>query len=323
MARRSPELVNVLRRILEAYGRCDVDTVQALHAETDSLLLIGSDGREWLHGFEAFAVATAQTRAYEPYRLEFRRMEAWDEGVVGWAAADLTAEHTPGVWTDYRVTAVFRLDRGVWRVVQWHNSVPDDDGVARDQELPTSLNDLVGQLDDDLERSLRARFSTDVVNVLFSDIVDSTTLAAEVGDAAWSDIVRRHFVDVASIAEIHGGSVVKTLGDGVMLVFESAAGAVRSARAIQDSVDKGSGTPFRVRIGVNSGEALAIDGDYFGQPVTVAARVAGAAASGQTLVTDATRKLLDAADGFAFGDPIVLALKGISGKSTVHPLVAG
>lgn len=316
MVRRSPELVNVLRRILDAYGSGDTETIRALNAETDALLLIGTDGREWLHGFEGFAVAAAQAANVEPYVPEYRSVEAWEEGTVGWAAADLSVEHIPGVSTDYRVTAVFNLERGVWRVVQWHVSVPDSQGIAHSQDLPTSIQDLLGQLDEDMERSLRSRFNTDSVTVLFSDIEESTALASRTGDAVWSEMVRQHFSDVDSIAETHGGSVVKTLGDGVMLVFDRADDSVRAARAIQRSVAKHT-RGFRVRIGINTGDALAIDGDFFGQAVTVAARVAGAATGSQTLVTEATKGRIERTDEFAFGDPIVLQLKGIP-----HPTIA-
>ncbi|MDX1448633.1 MAG: adenylate/guanylate cyclase domain-containing protein [Acidimicrobiia bacterium] len=317
MARRSPELVNVLRRILEAYASGDSDTVRALNAESDALLLIGTDAREWLYGFEAFEVAAAQAADVQPYVPVFRRVEAWEEGTVGWGAADLSAEHAPGISTDYRVTAVFQLERGVWRVVQWHVSVPDTEGIARAQVLPTSLQDLLGRLDADLERSLRSRFSTETVTVLFSDIEDSTALAVRSGDAVWSEMVQSHFSDVQSIAETHNGSVVKTLGDGVMLVFEQAVESVRAARSIQDSVRRRP-SPFRVRIGINTGEALAIDGDFFGEAVTIAARVASAASGGETLVTEGTRSHIRNADEATFGDPTVLHLKGIAHPTTVY-----
>ena len=319
MARRSAELVNVFRRILDAYGAGDADTIRALHAETDALLLIGTDAREWLYGFEAFEVAAAQAVEDEAYTIDYRRVEAWEEGTVGWAAADVSVAHTPGVPTDHRVTAVFHLERGIWRVVQWHNSVPDSQSIAHVQGLPTSLHDLLGRLDEDLERSLRSRFSTDTVSLLFSDIEESTSLASRAGDTVWSDIVRRHFSDVGTIAETHSGSVVKTLGDGLMLVFERAADSVRAARAIQHAASK-QAQPFRVRIGINTGEALAIDGDFFGQAVTVAARVAGAASGNQTLVTEATKNSIGEVDGMVFGDPIVLQLKGIAHPTTAYSL---
>ena len=95
------------------------------------------------------------------------------------------------------------------------------------------------------------------VSVLFSDVVGSTALFAAMGDDAADSVRREHFDGVGVVIAEHGGQVVKGLGDGVMAVFDSAAGAVEAGVAIQrcsaelaaSTVDqvRGAGRPDRRR----------------------------------------------------------------------------
>lgn len=138
----------------------------------------------------------------------------------------------------------------------------------------------------------------------------------------WGDAVQRHFGEVHRIANAHGGIVIKTLGDGAMLAFDSARDAARSAVAIQRSVARQHTVePFKVRVGVHSGDAMHVDGDYLGQTVNKTARIAAAADGGQVLVSDVVRGLVDQTPGLAYGDPIALELKGIPGTHTAYPLL--
>ena len=125
----------------------------------------------------------------------------------------------------------------------------------------------------------------------------------------------------------HGGSEVKTMGDGFMASFGSATKALECAVAIQKAFDApetavgaqslallSSETPIRVRIGLNAGEPIAEDdpggrGDLFGTAVIVAARIAARANGGEILVSDVVRQLV-AGKGFLFNDRGDHALKG-------------
>jgi len=159
------------------------------------------------------------------------------------------------------------------------------------------------------------------VTLLFSDIEESTRRGVEFGDAVWGDVVQRHFGELHHVANAQGGIVVKTMGDGAMLAFESARDAARSAVEIQRSVARQeSAGPFKVRVGVHTGDAMHTDGDYFGQMVNKTARIAACAAGGQVLVSDVVRGLADRTPGLVFGDPVVLRLKGIPGTHTAYPL---
>src|SRR6266540_6243967 len=134
-------------------------------------------------------------------------------------------------------------------------------------------------------------------------------------------------------AKAHGGSEVKTMGDGFMASFGSATKALECAEAIQRAIDErnraverspstrppgGSGRtnvePISVRIGLNAGEPIAEDdpggrGDLFGTAVIVAARIAAQASGGEILVSDVVRQLV-AGKGFHFADRGAAALKG-------------
>lgn len=322
MTRRSSELAAVMRRMIGAFEAKDAETVRGLISQSDDTLMVGTDAREWLYGVEAFEVTAAQVADAPAYRWSIRRLEAFEEGSVGWVAADTTVQFEDGPDSDARVTAVFRLEGGVWRVVQWHASAPAPIFEPSDWEVPMSLADLTGSGAADIEQLLRAHYRAATVTFLFSDIQESTSLAIQAGDVVWADVVQRHFADVRRIADAHSGFVVKTLGDGVMLAFDSAGDAVGAAAAIQRVVaNQRVAQPFQVRIGVHSGDALRVDADYSGHAVNLTARLASAATGDQVLVSEVVRGLVGDSSLVRFGDAIRLTLKGIAEPITAFPLV--
>lgn len=309
-----------MRRVLVAFEQGDHAIVRNLMLPSEDTLVIGSDGAEWLYGLEALEVSAAQASATD-YSLRIHRIDAHEHGRVGWAAADTTADFADGPTADFRITAVFILQDGVWKVAQWHASVPSPINETSGRAVPTSLGQLLQEIDLDLETTLRARFQTSTITFLFSDIEASTRHTAAAGDAVWSDIVQRHFAEVARVAAAHDGVVVKTLGDGTMVAFDAPLDGVLAASAIQRSVRRSDAPhPFRVRVGVHTGDALAIDGDYFGQTVNTAARLAAAAAGGQVLVSAAAIDGFDPPEDVTFGDAVALDLDGVSGPVIARPL---
>lgn len=242
---------------------------------------------------------------------------------MGWVAADTTVHFEDGSESDARVTAVFRLEGGVWRVVQWHASAPAPIFEPSGWDVPTNLTDITGSGAADLEQLLRGHYRAATMTFLFSDIQESTSLAIQAGDVVWADVVQRHFADVRGIAEGHSGLVVKTLGDGVMLAFDSAGDAVGAAAAIRSVVVRQRVVqPFHVRIGVHSGDAVRVDADYSGHTVNLTARLASAAEGDQVLVSEVVRGLVGGSSVVKFGVPIKLALKGIPETVTAYPLVS-
>lgn len=126
------------------------------------------------------------------------------------------------------------------------------------------------------------------VAVMFSDIVDSTRLAEDIGDDEWTAVVSRYREYVRAAFATRGGEEVGTQGDGFLAQFPSPADAVLCAVDIQREVDAvdAAGLGLRLRIGVHAGEAVADDGDLIGRVVNLAARVTGEANPGEILVTE-------------------------------------
>jgi len=324
MLRPSDELAAVFRRIVDAFERGDAETMRGLLSHSEETVVIGSDADEWLAGIEATEVFVAQVSEMPGPKVTVHRLSAFEDGNVGWLAADTTMELDTGATVRFRYTVVFRLEGAVWKVVQWHGSVPESSD-SLGLELTTSLSQLLDSLDEeDVESLLRRRFTTGVLTLLFSDIEGSTSLTEMMGDAVWTDVVHRHFADVTRIATEEDGVVVKTIGDGAMLAFESAHNAVRAAIEIERSmVGLQPADELRVRIGVHAGDTLYSDGDYFGLTVNKAARITAAAHGGQVLVSDVVRGLVEQSPEFGFGDPIHVELKGIPGVHTVFALDIG
>ena len=135
-----------------------------------------------------------------------------------------------------------------------------------------------------------------VVTILFTDLVASTETMERVGDDRAEDLRRAHFRLVRDAAAAHGGRTVKSLGDGLMIVFASAIEAVAAAAAIQvrvtTTVDHDTEREGRVRVGLHVGEPIRDEGDYFGRPVVIARRLCDAAAPGQILASDLVRNLV-------------------------------
>lgn len=189
--------------------------------------------------------------------------------------------------------------------------------------LRSSFEELAGwaeEADPELRR-LAARDGT--LTILFSDIEDSTALNEQLGDRSWLKVLGAHDKIVRECAGRHGGNVVKSQGDGFMIAFASAEGAVRSAIEIQRALVSGPRrlrrTPIAVRIGVHTGPALEKGGDLFGRNVALAARVADQARGGEILVTAEVSEAAVEADDLVFADPREVELKGLPGS---HRLVA-
>lgn len=154
-----------------------------------------------------------------------------------------------------------------------------------------------------------------VAIVVFSDLVDSTTLLATLGDDRMDRVRRAHVKDVTDAVEERGGRVVKTLGDGVMSSFESALGALRAAAAIQAAVERldaeQGGIGLAARVGVAAGEPIPDGEDLHGMSVVIASRLSSAAETGEVLVQDLVQALVASRDGVALEGSRHYDLKGV------------
>lgn len=189
--------------------------------------------------------------------------------------------------------------------------------------LSASLEELGRFVSDDRTEIERIAHPDGTVTILFSDIVGSTARNERLGDRAWLRLLRAHDAIVRrEVAGCHG-HVVKTQGDGFMVVFPDPIAGVRAARAIQRSLTASArlrAAGIRVRIGLHTGQVLSHEGDYFGRNVALAARVAAYADAGETLVTDPVR------DAVAEEVPLTLVataeLKGLGGEHRLWAVAA-
>jgi class 3 adenylate cyclase len=159
------------------------------------------------------------------------------------------------------------------------------------------------------------------VSVLFTDLVGSTELLQRLGDEEGNRVRGSYFGTLREIAREHGGREVKNLGDGLMIVFVSTRRAVASAIEMQRAVAAQAGeNALGTRIGLNVGEVIATEDDYFGTPVVVAKRLCDRATAGQALVSDIVRVLVGSDAGFAFVSLGQFDLKGIPAPVGVFEL---
>jgi class 3 adenylate cyclase len=159
------------------------------------------------------------------------------------------------------------------------------------------------------------------VTLMFSDIEDSTALNESMGDARWMDVLHAHNAVIEREVAAHGGRVVKTIGDGYMVVFSSAESGVRCALAVQAALGTSNselGTSIRVRIGLHTGPVVREGSDFFGREVNFAARVASAASGGEVLVSTAVRERV--AGAVTPGPARRVAMKGFDGAQEVWPI---
>jgi class 3 adenylate cyclase len=146
-----------------------------------------------------------------------------------------------------------------------------------------------------------------LATVLFSDIVDSTRLAAELGDRRWHRVLVDHQQAVRRQLDRFRGHEIKTTGDGFLATFDGPARAIRAADALRAGLRE---LDLEVRVGLHTGECELLDEDIGGIAVHIAARVLGRAEAGEILCSRTVKDLV-AGSGFSFADRGSHSLKGI------------
>ncbi len=162
----------------------------------------------------------------------------------------------------------------------------------------------------------------DIHTILFTDVEGSTALTQRLGDAKARDLLRKHERMVREVLKAHGGSEVKTMGDGFMASFSSATKALECAIAMQRAFaqhNQNADEPIIVRVGLNAGEPIAEEDDLFGTAVNEAARITAAAKGGEILVSNVVRELAKGKD-FLFADRGEANLKGFDEPVRLYEL---
>ena len=156
--------------------------------------------------------------------------------------------------------------------------------------------------------------ATENITVLFTDLVGSTELASSLTPEAGDEVRRQHFSTLRQAIAETGGTEIKNLGDGIMVVFPVASAALSCAVVMQQAVDRDNRDvirPLGLRVGLSCGEATREGDDYFGDPVVEAARLCAKAEGGQILATDGVRFLAGRRNRHACRPLGELTLKGL------------
>jgi adenylate cyclase len=166
--------------------------------------------------------------------------------------------------------------------------------------------------------------------VLFADLRGSTALYETLGNTEATAVVTQSVALVARVVANRGGTVVKTLGDGLMAMFDNPVSAVQAADEMHDSLERiGTRPPtnpprpaLKLQVGLAQGEVVEMAGDYFGDAVNVAARLLDHAGDNETLVTSVVLDGLDSVERSRFRSLDRLQLRGRVEPVFVHLLEA-
>jgi class 3 adenylate cyclase len=157
--------------------------------------------------------------------------------------------------------------------------------------------------------------------ILFTDIVESTSLTQKIGDDAAMELVDLHDSVVRDALKDLGGHEVKHLGDGIMASFVSAAAAVKCATRVQNELAKharaNTDRPLQVRVGIAAGEPVERHNDLFGVTVQLASRLCAHAAADQILVSNVVAELCEGKI-LLFEDLGEVTLKGFDHPVRAH-----
>src|SRR5271156_1193650 len=156
--------------------------------------------------------------------------------------------------------------------------------------------------------------SVELATILLTDLVGSTRLATSVGPVRADELREEHFGLLRQAIASTGGQEVKNLGDGLMVAFGSASGAVSCAVAVQQLFERRYGQAeqgLHVRIGLGAGEGTGKDGDYCGMPTVEAARLCAQAPADGILISALVKTLAGRCEGVEFVSAGLLELKGL------------
>jgi class 3 adenylate cyclase len=187
--------------------------------------------------------------------------------------------------------------------------------IAGDSEsVIREIERFVADLPDD-----ESEPDTVLATVLFTDIVGSTALAAELGDRRWRELLERHHDAVRRQLARFRGREVDTAGDGFFATFDGPARAIRCACAVTEALRE---LGIEVRAGLHTGECELLDEKVAGIAVSIGARVAARAEPGEVLVSSTVKDLV-AGSGIGFADRGIIELKGVPGDWRLYAVEGG
>ena len=193
--------------------------------------------------------------------------------------------------------------------------VPVDSGhaSAADGSADAAINAMQSWLTGQAEQEPLLPLERVLTTVLFTDLVDSTSIAAHLGDAEWKTILDRHDDVCRRAVERYRGNLIKSTGDGILATFDGPGRAIDCAQTIAVNL---TGLHLQIRAGIHTGEIELRHNDIGGIAVNLAARVMSAAANGEVWVTNTIPSLVVGSQ-HDFSDRGEHQLKGIPGTWTL------
>jgi class 3 adenylate cyclase len=294
------------RAFIERFVR-EVGTGQNLHLQAPSI----ANHEPFVTWWARFERLVASPSAYEELGRIFTDVDVRDV---------LPAIHVP--------TLVIHRQGDAIVLTRQARYVADQIDGARFVELPGEDHlPFVGDADsilDEVEQFVTGErpipeIDKVLATVLFTDIVDSTRRAAELGDRRWKELLANHDEIARSRITQHRGRYVHTTGDGLLATFDGPARAVRCARAIAAAVRS---IGLSIRAGCHTGEVSLVGGDVQGVAVHIGARVA-ALAGPEEVWTSSTVKDLTIGSGLVFEDVGEHELKGVPDRWHLYRVVEG
>lgn len=305
------------------WGRLEGSDLGMNQAEVDAMV------EEVATLWDSHEQVRAQIAWLIPSRVDDKRFVEWGARMIRQAASPTAGPAMYRLSSEHDVRHVLPLVQAPTLVLQGaeHEVAPIEAGRYLAAKIPLArLIELAGKdvgpwgdgadvLADEIQEFLTgtrgARESNRILGtVLFTDIVDSTRIVAEIGDARWTELRESHDRVTRLELERHQGREIDTAGDGFLAVFDGPARAVRCARSIGDAV---RGLGLVIRAGCHTGELeLAAEG-VRGIAVSIGARVCAMAGPSEVLVSSTVKDLV-AGSGLAFEDRGTHALKGVPGE---------
>lgn len=162
------------------------------------------------------------------------------------------------------------------------------------------------------------------VTLMFSDLADFTIMTEALGDREAHKVMTLHNSIVRDICRNHQGTEVELRGDGFLLAFADPAQGLRCAVELQRNFDRYNqghpAQPLHLRIGLHFGEAIRDEDKFFGKTVIQAFRIADLAVGDEVLISEELHTACTKVSGIQFGEPRLVALKGIREPQHVVPL---
>ena len=206
------------------------------------------------------------------------------------------------------------------------SSIPNAQLVTHEGNYQESIELFLAAIDEFLsegdEAEAGAELPEGMAVILFADIVGSTALTEQLGDAAFRDKARELDASLRAIIRECAGAPVegKLVGDGVLAVFTSARQAIECALRCNDASEP---IGLHLHLGIHAGDVIREGNNVYGGAVNIAARIAGSSEPGEVLVSDTVRGLARTSAGVAFEDRGERELKGVADPQRLFAVRGG